>query len=100
LGRVSRNPVSHWYVTSMHSEHERCLKWLCYAPEPSDTFLVKIGRTSFAVPVVIAAAGEGAARRFVEFFTATIHNKNTRLAYVRAVGAFLAWRRDNRKIWR
>jgi integrase/recombinase XerD len=52
------------------------------------------------VPVVIAAAGEGAARRFVEFFTATIRNKNTRLAYARAVGAFLAWRRDNRKIWR
>ena len=32
-------------------------------PEPSETFLVKIGRTSFAVPVVIAAAGEGAAVR-------------------------------------
>jgi integrase/recombinase XerD len=60
-------------------------------PEPSETFLVKIGRTSFAVPVVIAAAGEDAARRFVEFFTATIRNKNTRLAYARAVGAFLAW---------
>jgi integrase/recombinase XerD len=91
LGRVSRNPASHGRVTSMHSEHERCLKWLCYPPEPSETFLVKIGRTSFAVPVVIAAAGEGAARRFVEFFTATIRNKNTRLAYARAVGAFLAW---------
>jgi site-specific recombinase XerD len=36
-------------------------------PEPCKTLLVKIGRTSFAVPVVIAAAGEGAARRFVEF---------------------------------
>jgi hypothetical protein len=33
-------------------------------PEPPKMFLVKIGRTSFAVPAVIAAAGEDAARRF------------------------------------
>ncbi len=47
--------------------------------------------SGMAVPTVIAAAGERASMRFVEFFTATIRNPNTRLAYGRAVGAFLAW---------
>ena len=32
-----------------------------------------------------------AARRFVEFFTANISNRNTREAYSRNIGAFLAW---------
>ena len=52
---------------------------------------------SFALPAVIDAAGEKTARRFVEFFTATIRNKNTRIAYAHAVGHFLAWC-DRRKL--
>jgi integrase/recombinase XerD len=43
------------------------------------------------VPALIAAAGEQAQWRFLEFFTANIRNKNTRLAYLRAVMPFLAW---------
>ena len=43
------------------------------------------------VPAAIAAAGEHAARRFLEFFAATIRNKNTRLAYYRAACSFFAW---------
>lgn len=43
------------------------------------------------LPAVIDAAGEKTARRFVEFFTATIRNKNTRVAYAFAVGSFLLW---------
>ena len=43
------------------------------------------------LPALIAAAGERAARRFLEFFTATIRNTNTRAAYARAAAAFLAW---------
>jgi integrase/recombinase XerD len=46
---------------------------------------------AMAVPAVIAATGPRASKRFIEFFTATIRNKNTRLAYARDVGAFLAW---------
>ena len=46
---------------------------------------------SLTVPAVIATAGKRASRRFIEFFTANIRNKNTRAAYGRAVGAFLAW---------
>jgi integrase/recombinase XerD len=44
-----------------------------------------------AVPAAIAAAGENAARRFLEFFAATIRNRNTRMAYYRAVTEFFAW---------
>ena len=47
--------------------------------------LTKTGRPS--VPALIAAGGEKASRRFLEFFTAEIRNRNTRLAYVRAVSA-------------
>ena len=43
------------------------------------------------VPALIADEGDHAARRFLEFFTANIRNKNTRAAYARAVGQFLAW---------
>src|SRR5271170_657372 len=46
---------------------------------------------SIAVPAVIADAGEHAARRFIEFFAATIRNKNTRMAYYRAACHFFAW---------
>ena len=43
------------------------------------------------VPAAIAAAGAAARKRFVEFFTANIRNRNTRLAYARAVSDFFAW---------
>ena len=43
------------------------------------------------VPRVIADAGDQAARRFLEYFAATIRNKNTRTAYLHAVGRFFAW---------
>lgn len=43
------------------------------------------------LPTPIAAAGEQASWRFVEFFTANIRNPNTRRAYGRAVGDFFGW---------
>ena len=43
------------------------------------------------LPALIADAGDHAARRFIEFFTATIRNGNTRRAYARAVGNFFTW---------
>jgi integrase len=42
------------------------------------------------LPAIIAQAGDHAARRFIEFFTATIRNANTRRAYAKAVGDFMA----------
>jgi site-specific recombinase XerD len=43
------------------------------------------------VPALIADAGERAAWRYVEFFTANIRNPNTRRAYLRACARFLGW---------
>jgi site-specific recombinase XerD len=43
------------------------------------------------LPPLITREGERAGRRFVEFFTANIRNKNTRMAYMRALGPFLSW---------
>jgi site-specific recombinase XerC len=43
------------------------------------------------VPGIIADAGEHATRRFLEFFAATIRNRNTRTAYLHAAGRFFAW---------
>jgi integrase len=43
------------------------------------------------VPAIIDRAGGQARKRFLEFFTATIRNENTRMAYARAVGTFFEW---------
>jgi site-specific recombinase XerD len=47
------------------------------------------------VPTLIAAAGNRARSRFLEFFAARIRNSHTRRAYGRAVADFLAWCEDN-----
>ncbi len=44
-----------------------------------------------SVPNAIRRAGEDASRRFLEFFTATIRNKNTRAAYAQAIRQFFDW---------
>ncbi len=49
---------------------------------PADTYIV---------PALIANAGDAAGWRYVEFFTANIHNPHTRRAYARACGRFFAW---------
>jgi site-specific recombinase XerD len=46
------------------------------------------------VPALIADAGQPAAWRYVEFFTANIRNPNTRRAYARACNQFFAWCED------
>jgi integrase/recombinase XerD len=43
------------------------------------------------IPALVVIAGEHAARRFLEFFTATIRNRNTRVAYYNDVRQFFAW---------
>jgi site-specific recombinase XerD len=48
-------------------------------------------RPSPAVPALVAAAGDAASVRFLEFFAGTIRNPNTRRAYGKAVGEFLHW---------
>ena len=46
-------------------------------------------------PAIIARSGKKAAKRFFEFFTANIRNKNTREAYYRALVDFFAWCDDH-----
>jgi site-specific recombinase XerD len=53
--------------------------------------LAKREKTGPVLPAIVAAAGTKAGKRFVEFFTATIRNKNTRAAYAHAVSRFLEW---------
>ena len=43
------------------------------------------------LPALLAAADNRARMRYVEFFTATIRNPNTRRAYARSTGDFLGW---------
>ena len=47
--------------------------------------------TSGSVPALFTNAGSDAVRRFIEFFTANIRNRNTRAAYARAVARFARW---------
>jgi integrase/recombinase XerD len=44
-----------------------------------------------ALPAIIRAEGERVSRRFIEFFTANIRNRNTRMAYAQAVKQFFDW---------
>jgi hypothetical protein len=50
------------------------------------------------LPALIAAAGDRATRRFLEFFAATLRNPHTRRAYGRACGEFLAWCVDDARV--
>jgi len=47
--------------------------------------------TGMPVPAMIAAAGEHASLRFIDFFTANIRNLNTRAAYGVSVRGFFTW---------
>jgi site-specific recombinase XerC len=60
-------------------------------PAESGTLKSVAGCGGMLVPRVIAEAGDQAARRFLEFFAATIRNKNTRQAYYHATVRFFAW---------
>lgn len=46
---------------------------------------------TYIVPALIATVGDRASWRYVEFFTANIHNPHTRRAYARACSRFFAW---------
>src|ERR1700751_5337017 len=45
----------------------------------------------FQVPALVADVGPEATKRFFEFFTVPIRNKNTRTAYYHAIRRFLDW---------
>ena len=52
----------------------------------------QLGRAGLEqLPALIARAGKAAGWRFIEFFTANIRNRNTRMAYALAVRQFFDW---------
>lgn len=60
-------------------------------PTPGRPFRALAVKGEIQLPAVIAAAGAKASRRFLEFFTANIRNRNTRRAYAMAVSRFMKW---------
>jgi site-specific recombinase XerD len=58
--------------------------------QPSGSIAQRAAETA-VIPALVADAGEHAARRFLEFFAATIRNKNTRVAYYNDIRQFFAW---------
>src|ERR1700736_6738474 len=84
--------------------------WLLHVPQDCvKTPALTVARAgSFQVPAIAAEVGPEAAKRFFEFFTVPIRNKNTRFAYYHAIGQFLDWcaeagfraKISNRLMWR
>src|SRR5215217_4339753 len=58
---------------------------------PGPRAMASVGGTTAVVPALVAAGGERAQHRFLEFFAATIRNPNTRAAYHRAAVGFFSW---------
>ncbi len=52
---------------------------------------IQFVRAGISLPALVAASGERAGVRFLEFFAAQIRNPHTRRAYARAAAEFLAW---------
>src|ERR1700754_1743028 len=61
------------------------------APGTTPALTIIEPATRLPVPALIAAAGERARLRFIDFFTAHIRNPNTRAAYGVAVREFYGW---------
>ena len=57
----------------------------------TNSVVVSAPAPTHVVPAVVAALGDAASWRYIEFFTANIRNPNTRRAYVRACAACLHW---------
>jgi len=63
--------------------------------EPRNEIIPALPASDFPVPAIIAAAGDRASEHVLEFFAATIRNKNTRMAYVQVIGQFCRWCEDH-----
>jgi hypothetical protein len=59
-------------------------------PAPIDQGEIIAGAGRYVVPTLIAAAGQRASLRFLEFFAVNIRNPHTRRPYGRAVAEFMA----------
>ena len=53
--------------------------------------IVTRSSSSAWIPELIAAAGPEVTETYIDFFTSTIRNRNTRAAYARACWQFFGW---------
>src|SRR4030081_1094803 len=61
-------------------------------PIPKAEFSIVTRASSKAwIPELIAAAGPEVTETYIDFFTSTIRNRNTRAAYARACWQFFDW---------
>jgi integrase/recombinase XerD len=58
---------------------------------PKAEFSIVTRASKAWIPELIAAAGAQVTETYIDFFTATIRNRNTRAAYVRACWQFFDW---------
>jgi site-specific recombinase XerD len=61
---------------------------------PSGAVAPAASADTYIVPAIVAALGDQASWRYVEFFAANIPNLNTRRAYARACSRFFGWCED------
>jgi integrase/recombinase XerD len=85
------------YVTlSMDETESKTGRQLTVGPAAGPLRTSAATSAAVVVPAIVADAGDRAARRFLEFFAATIRNKNTRMAYYRACVRFFDWCDEHR----
>src|SRR5258707_9417416 len=58
---------------------------------PKAEFSIVTRASKAWIPELIAAAGPEVTETYIDFFTATIRNRNTRAAYARACWQFFDW---------
>ena len=80
-----RSTRQHREAARMNDQLPAVLPSGAVAPAVSDDTLYKV------VPAIVAALGDQASWRYVEFFAANIRNQNTRRAYARACSRFFGW---------
>src|SRR5271170_3704481 len=78
------------YTTAMESDGDS-RELLPAKSGPLPTHETRRADRMMLVPAIVAAGGDNAMRRFLEFFAVTIDNKNTRDAYLHACRRFFAW---------
>jgi len=70
------------------------MRQLGEVPDGKNRALLRAGIDG--LPPLIAEASAHASQRFVEFFTANIRNRNTRMAYAQAIRKFFLWCEEKR----
>ena len=58
---------------------------------PTGAIAPVVAGDTYIVPAIVAALGDQASWRYVEFFAANIRDPNTRRAYARACSRFFGW---------